>query len=169
MRYADCEIRVLLEPFESLANDKEFWNRSLDGLAVFGAPGFFHAFGLQRTVPELAVVADSFHTKPLWRFLQSAGRYQVLALSLGRIRLFEGNRYALDEIDLAPVILPSVDPAIGPCGSTATALRMPIEPNSRNALRVRGRVQSARRHSRGRRESVSGYRKVQLERRQGRR
>jgi hypothetical protein len=100
-KYTDGETRQLLDPFESLAKDEEFWNHTLDGLAVFGTPGFFHVFGLQRTVAELAVVADSFHTKPLWRFLQSAGRYQVLALNLGGIRLFEGNRYALDEIDLA--------------------------------------------------------------------
>jgi ribosome-associated translation inhibitor RaiA len=59
-------------------------------------------FRLQRTVAELAIVADSFHTKPLRRFLQSAGRYQILGLSLGKIQLFEGTRDALDEIDPAP-------------------------------------------------------------------
>ncbi len=50
--------------------------------------------------PNLAVVADSFHTKPLRRFLQSVDRYQVLGLSLSSIQLFEGNRDALDEIEL---------------------------------------------------------------------
>ena len=112
-KHANGEIRLLLEPFESLARDKEFWNRTLEGLAVVGAPDFFHIVGLQRKVPELAVVADSFHTKPLWRFLQSAGRYQVLALSLGGIRLFEGNRYALDEIDLAPGVPRTITEALG--------------------------------------------------------
>lgn len=112
-KYTDGETRQLLDPFESLAKDEEFWNHTLDGLAAFGAPGFFHVFGLQRTVAELAVVADSFHTKPLWRFLQSAGRYQVLALNLGGIRLFEGNRYALDEIDLAPGVPRTVTEALG--------------------------------------------------------
>ena len=33
---------------------------------------------LQQPVAELAVVADSFHTKPLRQWLQSAARYQVL-------------------------------------------------------------------------------------------
>ena len=80
---------------------------------MFGAPNFFHIFGLQRSVTELAVVADSFHTKPLWRFLQSAGRYQVLGLSLCKIRLFEGNRYALDEIDLAPEVPRTITEALG--------------------------------------------------------
>jgi hypothetical protein len=47
-------------------------------------------------------VADSFHTKPLLRILQSADRYQILALNRHRARLFEGNRDALAEIELAP-------------------------------------------------------------------
>jgi hypothetical protein len=37
--------------------------------------------------PELTVVADSFHTKPLRHILQSTGRYQVLALSLHQVPL----------------------------------------------------------------------------------
>ena len=92
------ETRALLKPFEALLDDSEFWNHTLDGLAVLGATDFFRVFCLQRTVPELAVVADSFHTKPLRRFLQSVDRYQVLGLSRGRFQVFEGDRNTLDEI-----------------------------------------------------------------------
>jgi hypothetical protein len=70
-------------------------------------------FQLQRTVVELAVAADSFHTKPLRRFLQSAGRYQVLGLSLHKIQIFEGNRDALDEIDPAPGVPRTITEALG--------------------------------------------------------
>ncbi|MEX2490561.1 MAG: hypothetical protein WD425_02250 [Nitrospirales bacterium] len=70
-------------------------------------------FQLQRPVAELAVVADSFHTKPLRRFLQSVDRYQVLGLSLQKIRLFEGNRNALDEIDLVPGVPRTITEALG--------------------------------------------------------
>lgn len=92
------ETRLLLKPFEALLADSEFWNHTLDGLAVLGSADFFRVFCLQRAVPELAVVADSFHTKPLRRFLQSADRYQVLGLSRGRFQVFEGDRNTLDEI-----------------------------------------------------------------------
>ncbi len=101
-KYSTEEIRSLLEPFEALSRDHDFWNHTTDGLVVFGARDLFKVFGLQRTTPEFAVVADSFHTKPLLRLLQSADRFQVLALNLHEIKLFEGNRDALDEIDLAP-------------------------------------------------------------------
>jgi peptide subunit release factor 1 (eRF1) len=100
--YGTRDIRPLLEPFETLAADESFWNHTLDGLAVLAAPGIFRVYRLQRTVPELAVVAESFHLKPLLRILQSADRYQILALTRGNVSLFEGNRDMLDRIDVAP-------------------------------------------------------------------
>jgi hypothetical protein len=96
-----------------LAEDREFWNRTADGLVALGAQGFFRAYRLQRTVSELVVVADSFHTKPLVRILQSAGRYQVLGLSRKSLRLFEGNRYTLDEIEPAPGVPRTITEALG--------------------------------------------------------
>lgn len=64
-RYAAREIRPLLAPFHDLAVDHAFWNHALDGLAVLASPGTFKVYRLQRPVAELAVVAESFHTKPL--------------------------------------------------------------------------------------------------------
>lgn len=107
------ETRLLLEPYEALANDRDFWNHTLDGLAVLSGPSLFRTFQLQRPIAELAIVADSFHTKPLRRFLQSVGRYQVLGLSLHKIQLFEGNRDALDEIDPAPGVPRTIPEALG--------------------------------------------------------
>ena len=112
-KYPAVETRLLLEPFQALAHDVDFWKHALDGLAVLGGPGLFRVFGLQRPVVELVVVADSFHTKPLRRFLQSADRYQVLGLSLHEIRLFQGNRDALDKVDLAPGVPRTITEALG--------------------------------------------------------
>ncbi|MDZ7632345.1 MAG: hypothetical protein U5K74_13605 [Gemmatimonadaceae bacterium] len=92
---------ALLAPFLALADDHEFWNHGRDGLAVLGARGLFRVYRLQRSVPELAVVAQSFHTKPLHRLLQSSQRYQVLGLTRKTVRLFEGDRDTLDEVRLA--------------------------------------------------------------------
>lgn len=112
-RYGSGEIEPLLEPFAALAKDEEFWTCTLDGLAVLAAPQFFRAYRLQRPVPELAVVADSFHTKPLLRILQSADRFQILGLTRDRIRLFEGNRDAVDEIEPASGVPRTLTEALG--------------------------------------------------------
>ncbi len=112
-QYPAVETRLLLEPFEALVHDRDFWTHTRDGLAVLGGPGLFQVFQLQRPVAELTVVADSFHTNPLRRFLQSVDRYQVLGLSLRKIQLFEGNRDAIDELDLAPDVLRAITEALG--------------------------------------------------------
>jgi len=112
-KYPACQIHSLLKPFEDLGGNRDFWNHTLDGLAVLGSSGLFQVYELQRSVPELTVVAESFHTKPLRRFLQSADRFQVLGLSRHAIKLFEGNRDALDEIELAPGVPRTLTDALG--------------------------------------------------------
>ncbi len=111
-QYANRAIGALLDPLHALAEDTRFWNHSLDGLAVLVAPGFTRTYRLQRPVPELAIVADSFHTKPLMRIMQSADRFQVLGLSRHEVRLYEGNRDHVDEIALAPDVPGTVDDAL---------------------------------------------------------
>lgn len=97
-KYPQRDIQALLRPFESLAENHEFWNHAGDGLAVMGAHGFFRVYRLQRPVAELAVVADSFHTKPLMRIVQSADRYHILGLNRHAFKVFDGNRDALQEL-----------------------------------------------------------------------
>ena len=102
--HAARDARTLLAPFHALMDDHAFWNHGQDGLAVLGAADTFRVYRLQRTVPERAIVADSFHTKPLLRILQSADRFHVLALNRREACLFEGNRDALAQVDIAPGI-----------------------------------------------------------------
>jgi len=112
-QHATDAVDALLKPFEALLQDKDFWNHTQEGLAVLGAPGLFRVFLLQRPVAELAVVADSFHTKPLRQWLQSTERYQVLALSLNKVHLFEGDRNALDAVALAAGVPQTMTAALG--------------------------------------------------------
>lgn len=101
-KFPDRRAEALLAPFHTLAADAAFWNHNLDGLAVLAAPDLFRCYRLQRPVAELAIVADSFHAKPLMRIMQSADRYQILGLDRHEAQLFEGNRDSVDEIQLAP-------------------------------------------------------------------
>lgn len=111
--YPAADAPRLLEPFLALAGNERFWTRTLDGLAVLGAPEVFRVYRLQRPVEELALVADSFHVKPLLRIVQSADRYQVLGLDRNEVRLFEGNRDVLDEIELDPAVPRSAADIVG--------------------------------------------------------
>ena len=88
----------VLRKFDALAADAAFWSDAQDGLAAFAAGDVFAAHRLPRAVPELVVVADSFHIKPLLRVTQSADRFQVLGVTRTEAWLFEGNRYGLPRV-----------------------------------------------------------------------
>ena len=112
-QYSAIEVKKFLEPYLTLNNNSEFWGHTLDGLAVLGSTEFFKVIRLPIAVQELAVVADSFHTKPLRQYLQSVDRYHVLGLSLHEIRLFEGNRHSLVEVDLPSDFPRTITEALG--------------------------------------------------------
>lgn len=110
--YPGRDVESLLAPFRGLADDEGFWNHPGEGVAALGAHDFFRVYRLQRPVAELAVVADSFHTKPLMRIVQSADRYQVLGIDRQQARLFEGNRDGLEEVAMAAGVPRSIDEAM---------------------------------------------------------
>lgn len=111
--YSEPEVRHFLEPFEALALDREFWDQALDGLAVLSGAGVFQVFRLRWPVAEVVVVANSFHVKPLRRIVQYVGRYQMLGLSLTRIKLFEGDVGTLEEINPGPGVPRTITDALG--------------------------------------------------------
>jgi hypothetical protein len=112
-QHAAAVIDSMLAPFRALADDAAFWNTTRDGLAVLGSRDLFRVYRLQRTVESLVVVSDSFHTKPLAKLMQSSQRYQILGLSRKSVRLFEGDRDTLDEVELAPGVARSLEDALG--------------------------------------------------------
>jgi hypothetical protein len=102
-KYPPRKVRGLMKNYRELEHDRPFWNRRTDGLAILSSPDSFMIFELQRPVHELVVVASNFYTKPLIRILQSADRFQILCLSRQDVALYEGNRDALDPVELIGV------------------------------------------------------------------
>jgi len=98
-KYPVRDVRGLLEPFLDLEQQHHFWQHTLDGLAILANPGSMHLFKLQRPVQELVVVADSFHIKPLLRYVQSADRFHILALTRHTAKMYEGDRYHVDPVE----------------------------------------------------------------------
>jgi hypothetical protein len=103
----------LLQPLKALLDDPEFWDHTRDGIAVFSAPGNFHAYHLQHPVGEHAAVDQRPHLRPLLQFAQSVERFQILCLSRDSVRLFEGNREALEEVQLATQVPRTLEQALG--------------------------------------------------------
>jgi hypothetical protein len=101
--YRTPEARSLIEPAVNLIEDGLFWRNQGDGLALFLSPNKVYRWRLPLGFTELVVVTDRFHIKPLLPLFSSDGRFYVLALSQNRVRLFQGTRHLLDEVDLAGI------------------------------------------------------------------
>ena len=99
-KYQKNDIDSVMKPFYQIEEDKNFWNKTLDGLAILANQNRCIVYKLPRQVKELAVVADSFHIKPLIRFFQSVEKYQLLGLSRNEFTLYQGNRYGYQEIEM---------------------------------------------------------------------
>lgn len=112
-KYNKKKIEEIMKPFYSLAEDRLFWNHTLDGLAILRAGDKCTIYNLQRPVKELALVSDSFHIKPLIRIFQSADRYHLLGLSRNEFTLYEGNRYGFEEIEMDPNIPRTLKEVVG--------------------------------------------------------
>lgn len=93
-RHPPEEIRELLDPVASLPS-AEFWRHQADGLAVLRSRDVLEEFRLPLRVPELVVVADSFHVRPLIRCLSSNERYFLVALSQNEVTVFQGSMESL--------------------------------------------------------------------------
>jgi hypothetical protein len=97
MRRATAE--KFLQPAKDL-DQPDFWRHQRDGLAIFIADNFFQYYRLPLNFEELVVTGKRFHLKPLMPLLSGDGRFFVLALSLNKVRLFEGSRDRIMEINL---------------------------------------------------------------------
>jgi Bacterial archaeo-eukaryotic release factor family 7 len=93
------EAKKLLTPAKTLLKDNLFWQYQADGLAVFISPEVFRYFHLPFRFEELLVVTDRFHMKPLLHLFTNDVRFYILALSQNEVRLFQGTRHGISEIE----------------------------------------------------------------------
>src|SRR6266702_4826244 len=94
------EVEKLLEPFNALLDDGGFWLHTVDGLAIFRTSEMFSYYRLPCSFKEQVVVSDHFYLKPLLPFLATGGRFYILAISQNAIRLLEGTRFSIHELEL---------------------------------------------------------------------
>lgn len=106
------EVSALLQPARALLNDSYFWQHQYDGLAVFMAADDFHCYRLPFPVEELLIIARSYYVKPVLPLFTNDGHYYILALSQNEVRLFEGTRHSVGQIDLPAEIPSSLDEAL---------------------------------------------------------
>lgn len=94
------DIAALLQPLQALLEDSLFWQHQHDGLAVYRAADDFHVYRLPYRVDEQLVVDKTYYFKPILPLFTNNGHYYILAISQNDVRLFEGTRDSIGQIDL---------------------------------------------------------------------
>jgi hypothetical protein len=98
------EIEKLLEPLNALLEDGGFWLHTVDGLAIFRTSELFSYYRLPYSFKEQVVVSDHFYLKPLLPFLANGGHFYILAISQNVIRLLDGTRFSIHELELPETV-----------------------------------------------------------------
>ncbi len=98
-----AEAKEFLEPVRALIPAHGFWRHQSDGLAIFHSAGTSRYYRLPIDFDELVVVSERFHIKPLLPLLSGDGRYFLLAVSQGEVRLLQGSRFSISQVDLEDV------------------------------------------------------------------
>ena len=110
------EAERYLRPAERLLDDNFFWVNMSDGLVIFLSQDYFRYYRLPVQFPEMLIVADRFHVKPLLPLLASDGRFYAIAISQKVVRLLECTRFGFRELNIAGKIPGSVAEALNIAG-----------------------------------------------------
>ncbi|MBU2531908.1 MAG: hypothetical protein KKB37_04170, partial [Alphaproteobacteria bacterium] len=82
-------IGTLLAEVADREKDSAYWNYQDEGLAVFIDEGDTRWLKLPMQVPELVIVAERFHVRPLIRGLRDAGTFYVIAVTEDDAKLYK--------------------------------------------------------------------------------
>lgn len=82
-------LAALMEYFDDLADDDEFWRLQANSLAVLATADGMHTFRLANVLTPMVQVSDRFHLKPLLRAITFPHSAFVLALTENAVRLVE--------------------------------------------------------------------------------
>gem|GEM_PF-25750 len=111
--HAFTDHEALLAPLEGLIDDKAFWDNNACGLAIFCSSHGTKILQLPKEVGEISCVAYSFCVKPLFNFYNENQSYYLLALGLDNVKLYQGNKYQLEEINIEEKIPRNMKEALG--------------------------------------------------------
>lgn len=136
------DMLALLLPAHMLLDDSPFWQHQQDGLAVYLSADDFHVYRLPISVEEQLIIDNTYYFKPILPLFTNNGHYYILALSQNEVRLFEGTRHSVGQIDLPQGVPASLEEAL------------PAEDNEQHVTVRSGAMQGSMFHGQGQGDEV---------------
>lgn len=100
---AKREVDELLAPAWDLHADSLAWQHMSDGLVMFLRPGWHRSYRVPVDVPQVATVGGRFVVSPLLGAISGEDHFLVLTVSQRKVRLLEGTRHRIEEVELPDV------------------------------------------------------------------
>jgi hypothetical protein len=97
------DVQKMLEPASKLLQEPYFWQHQSDGLAVFVSANGVRRYRLPLNFEEFVFVGNHFHITPLLPLFTGDGQFYILAMSQNEVRLLNGTRYSVSEVDIGQV------------------------------------------------------------------
>lgn len=100
-KYDEDICKKLLEPLKELRNQPAFWGTGDGSVVLYATPEEVYYYRLDVPVKDTVMVGDKPYILPVIENFQYVTYYQLLALSREKMKLYNGRRYTLEEIDLS--------------------------------------------------------------------
>ncbi len=97
------EVEALLAPARRLQDAAMDWQYMSDGLAMFLRSGWHRTFRVPAPMPTLVTIGSRLVMGPMLRLLSGDEHFLLLALSQREIRLMEGSRNTVEQVQLTDV------------------------------------------------------------------
>ncbi|WKN40490.1 baeRF7 domain-containing protein [Tunicatimonas pelagia] len=109
---SESEANEYLVPIKQLIDDNDFWRYQEHGLAVFLGTDYFKYLKLPYSVREFNMLSTSFHLDQIVPLLHKEHPFYILAISLNKIRLLEGDQQNIEELDIQDMVPEGMEDAL---------------------------------------------------------
>jgi protein required for attachment to host cells len=141
----------LISAARQRTEDHTFWRYQDHGLAVLIEDGATRWLKLPKEVPELTIVGERYHVRPLIDIFADSGRFHILAATRDSVRFFDAAEREFEEMKVDDL----------PSSLDEVKSRTDFEDQTGYHARSRGSAASPKYHALG--ESAEDYEAVELE------
>ncbi|WP_300441608.1 hypothetical protein [Christiangramia sp.] len=110
---AEDTIEKIGKPIQALLDDRGFWRHQSDGLAVFSSSDFFESYTIPVNFEAYHYISDEFYVKPLIPAMTGDGRFNILAIQLEDVNLYEASKYSITPIEIEDLTPSRLEERVG--------------------------------------------------------
>lgn len=112
-KLSPIDIENYLEPVKNLMDDKLFWGKQSNCLAIFLSKQLMQVYSLPVNNDSFIYVSDHFYLLPIMSLFNGNGKFFILSLSLKDIKLYEATRYNISRVHAEDLLPEKLEEVVG--------------------------------------------------------